>query len=559
MNKYLTDTHPELCNEWDYARNKGIYNRDGVQVTPMNITRGTNTYVWWKCSKSKSHTYRAQVCNRTNKKNLTGCPYCAGKKVSMIDSILFTHPKAANMWNHKKNKDLTTKRYGKTIQLIPENVASSWEEKVWWKCHVANDHVFEASISAICKSIEINSKFKGCLVCAGRIVVKSNCLTTTHPKVARRWHSTKNGDLRSNDVTAGERRLVWWNCDVAEDHEYQAWIYNLTGKDEGCSVCKGNIVVKSNCLEITHPRLAEQWDFEKNNKLRFYKFEKEYVPTPKTVTHGNNETVYWKCDIADDHRWAAKINNRANGTDCPCCEGQKIVESNCLKTTDPHLEEEWDYAMNDKLTLGRKKGTEIIQINPKTISRGSNQKVNWICSINNEHKWSESIYNRASNLSGCPFCRIRNQSKEEIYIIFELKYFFGKMNPKGFRIKGRKKVFAMDMLIKELNLVIEYDGHYWHRGKKNKNKDKQKSKAILEEGFDLIRLRQKPLKPINENDIVVDRPLKPKKAVLYILEFIESNYELSKQRKDKIERYRKMNGLANYDNAISYIKELVGA
>ena len=127
------------------------------------------------------------------------------------------------------------------------------------------------------------------------------------------------------------------------------------------------------------------------------------------------------------------------------------------------------------------------------------------------------------------------------------------MNPKGFRIKGRKKVFAMDMLIKELNLIIEYDGHYWHRGKRNE--DKRKSKAIMEEGFDLIRLRQKPLKPINENDIVVDRPLKPKDAVVSILEYIELNYELSKYRKDKIKSYKRMNGLANYENAMKYIGE----
>ena len=556
MTKYLIDTHPDLCNEWDYARNKGIYNRDGVQVTPKNITRGTNTYIWWKCSKSKSHTYRAQICNRTNEKNLTGCPYCAGKKVSMIDSILFTHPEAANMWHYKKNKSLVTKKYGKMIQLNPENVASNWKEKVWWKCHVANDHVFESPIMNFCMSIDRDSKFNGCRVCAGRIVVKSNCLRTTHPKVAKRWHPTKNGNLTPDDVTAGERRLVWWNCDVADDHEYQAWIFNLTSKKDGCSVCKGNIVVKSNCLETTHPHLVKEWDFEKNNKLRFVRLKKEYIPTPKTVTKGTEGIVSWKCDIADDHKWDSKIGNRAIlNQGCAVCSGQKVVKSNCLATTDPHLEKEWDYELNNELIILRNKGNRKIQINPETITRGSGQKVNWICSINKEHKWSETIYNRANKLSGCPFCRIRNQSKEEIYIIFELKYFFGNMNPKGFRIIGRKKVFAMDMLIKELNLIIEYDGHYWHRGKRNE--DKRKSKAIMEEGFDLIRLRQKPLKPINENDIVVDRPLKPKDAVVSILEFIELNYELSKYRKDKIKSYKRMNGLANYENAMNYIKELL--
>ena len=73
----------------------------------------------------------------------------------------------------------------------------------------------------------------------------------------------------------------------------------------------------------------------------------------------------------------------------------------------------------------------------------------------------------------------------------------------------------------------------------------------------MIRLRQKPLKPINENDIVVDRPLKPKDAVVSVLEFIESNYDLSDYRKDKIKSYKRMDGLANYENAMNYIRELL--
>ena len=79
-NKYFIDTHPELSKEWDYSRNKGISKSDGEQITLKSITRGLNVYVWWKCPKSKYHTYKAQTRNRTNEKNLTGCLYCGSKK-----------------------------------------------------------------------------------------------------------------------------------------------------------------------------------------------------------------------------------------------------------------------------------------------------------------------------------------------------------------------------------------------------------------------------------------------------------------------------------------------
>ena len=67
------------------------------QRTP---TRGTNAYV--VKFKIKSHTYRAQICNRTNER-IAGV-HIVLVKVSMMDSILFTHPEAANMWYHKKKK-----------------------------------------------------------------------------------------------------------------------------------------------------------------------------------------------------------------------------------------------------------------------------------------------------------------------------------------------------------------------------------------------------------------------------------------------------------------------
>ena len=113
----------------------------------------------------------------------------------------------------------------------------------------------------------------------------------------------------------------------------------------------------------------------------------------------------------------------------------------------------------------------------------------------------------------------------------------------------------MDIFIKELNLVIEYDGSYWHKGKQKE--DKKKSNYILNEGFDLIRLRQKPLKKIRSNDIIVDKPIKPKQTVIEIYKSIMANYTISKYRINKINRYIKSDGLSNYDKAEAYIKKLI--
>ena len=65
-------------------------------------------------------------------------------------------------------------------------VASNWKEKVWWECHVADNHVFESPLTNFCLSLIRDSRFKGCRFSARRIVIKSNFFTTAHVKVGIR-------------------------------------------------------------------------------------------------------------------------------------------------------------------------------------------------------------------------------------------------------------------------------------------------------------------------------------------------------------------------------------
>ena len=76
----------------------------------------------------------------------------------------------------------------------------------------------------------------GCLICSGRKVVKSNCLATLHPELAKEWHPTKNGDLTPFDVTEGLGRKVWWKC--ADAHVWKASMNDRCGnRKQGCPSC----------------------------------------------------------------------------------------------------------------------------------------------------------------------------------------------------------------------------------------------------------------------------------------------------------------------------------
>lgn len=60
----LATNNPELLLEWDYEKN--------VDITPQEITVGSEKKVWWKCT--EGHSYQAMVSARTIRH--TGCKKC---------------------------------------------------------------------------------------------------------------------------------------------------------------------------------------------------------------------------------------------------------------------------------------------------------------------------------------------------------------------------------------------------------------------------------------------------------------------------------------------------
>ena len=65
----LLKDNPELCEEWNYERNK---------KTPDEYTPQTNQKVWWKC-KECGHEWKASICSR-NGRDKTGCNECFKSK-----------------------------------------------------------------------------------------------------------------------------------------------------------------------------------------------------------------------------------------------------------------------------------------------------------------------------------------------------------------------------------------------------------------------------------------------------------------------------------------------
>lgn len=211
--------------------------------------------------------------------------------------------------------------------------------------------------------------------------------------------------------------------------------------------------MKKTNLEITHPHLINEWDWEKN-----FRPMEDY-------SAGSNYKAWWICLInpCGCHIYESSIVSRTkekNPSGCPYCSGRKFCVHNNLLVKFPLLIDEWSpkntksileyprhvkvwwkclinpcgcheyegtierkigkaptgcpYCSNRKLCFHNNlkyKHPELIDEWPDdnnpmdSYSPGSDALVKWVCSKNLNHKWEARIYERTGkHKTGCPFC-----------------------------------------------------------------------------------------------------------------------------------------------------------
>jgi hypothetical protein len=113
---------PKITKEWDHNKN----NLSPDQLLPNSMKR-----VWWKCEKSKEHSWQTTPNNRVSKNH--PCPYCAGKKADSTTSLLAKYPNICKEWDYEKNS------------IKPEDLLPYSHKKVWWVCNKNQTHRWLAS------------------------------------------------------------------------------------------------------------------------------------------------------------------------------------------------------------------------------------------------------------------------------------------------------------------------------------------------------------------------------------------------------------------------------
>lgn len=335
-----------VLQEWHPTKNGSL--------TPRDMTYGSSRKAWWLCE--KGHEWPQRVCDRIL--NGHSCPYCAGKKVLPgFNDLASQEPEVAKEWHPTKN-----------APLMPDMVTMGSSKKVWWVCgkghewqQVVSDRIYNGH---------------GCPYCAGKKAWPGfNDLASQEPEITKQWHSTKNGSLTPEMVTAGSQKMIWWVCD--RGHEWRATVKSRT-EGCGCPVCANRAIIPEfNDLATTRPELAKQWHPTKNGTL-----------TPQDVVAGTLRKVWWQCEKG--HEWQATVASRASGVGCPVCAGKVIIlGENDLATVFPGIAAQWHPTQNGDLK-------------PETLSPYSNRSVWWLCPKG--HDYRARVAARTSCGSGCPYC-----------------------------------------------------------------------------------------------------------------------------------------------------------
>lgn len=323
-----------LMSRPDLARQIHPHKNQGISID--KISANSKEEIWWLCE--KGHEWKEKVSCRSRQKTVD-CKICG--------SLACTHPCLVKELHPTLNKDLRA-----------EDLTPGIHRKVWWIC--PKGHKYDATV----KNRAVNRS--GCPYCAGRKITKSQSLSVTHPKLAAKFHPTKNGDLTTDKITKNYLKPVWWICE--KGHEWQENVQNSSRQSETiCRVCRSLGYLKPELLEELHPA----------NKF-----------SPYEIPANSNEMAKWKCRVCS-HEWMSTIANRFRGSGCPGCSGAAVTPQTSVTTRHPEIAREWDYDSNSKT--------------PDDYTIGSTEEVYWIC--NNGHHYKESIYGRTTRNRGCPTCK----------------------------------------------------------------------------------------------------------------------------------------------------------
>jgi hypothetical protein len=432
-------TNPELCEDWDYKRNK---------IKPSEVTKGSDRRVWWKC-KDCGHRWKTTIKNRVRGARDgkgTGCPKCnpAYVKTKYEDSVAYHFPHIVKQLHPTNNGDID-----------PSNIRSWTLRKYWficdygheWKttmhsrssgsncpdCHRSTssvqifiyaglDFLFDdvkhsevvhgKELDIFIKDYDVGIEYDGNIFHKKKeeIDLNKNKVMEDNNILLIRVRDHRLNKLTPKDILYkglyGRRasksylkivhkilNRITKEIKLNSDLEKQIIKYIELNEPQNLDLYNEMIIhlprppLEKSLLK-THPKIAETWDYERNDPLK-----------PEMFTYGSEQIMLWLCD--EGHDYDMSIKRRSRGENCPYCisssgSRRRVGFGNDLKSLYPKIVEEyWDFEHNE--------------IEPSKVSPGSHKRAYFKCTGQNPPHEKGCYFDQEIRIFvkwgvRCPYC-----------------------------------------------------------------------------------------------------------------------------------------------------------
>lgn len=375
---------PRIAAEWDSFNNGG--------ELPENVVAFEKRKRNWICSQNPSHKFQASTAIRVRQN--TGCPFCKNRRTHRSNSLAELNPKLASEWHFERNWPFT-----------PETVRATEIAKRWWICLNDDSHQWIASTS-VRHTVKTNCPYCSKQRNANRGIRSSANPSSRNQKFisirdrssncAQQFDEQRNFPFTADSISHGSNKPIWWKCDAASDHVWQATPAARTRGKGICPFCFGLRVAPSTSLASKRPDLSLFFDDNLNPNSSL-----------TSLSPSSNQKIYWRCPEHPDFSWRMSPNQITRRSyvceKCARSSGSLSIShlpplpSESLAYRNPEIAAELHPEINGDLKV-------------ENLYSKSSRRVWWRCSVNYSHVWITSVSNRTNGSRKCPFCSRKRTS-----------------------------------------------------------------------------------------------------------------------------------------------------
>ena len=150
-----------------------------------------------------------------------------------------------------------------------------------------------------------------------------------NPNASKLWIKQMNGKNTPQNILYNERTVIYIRCPNNENHIISKQVFRIPRTfPYGCKLCTNTVVKPEESFGSLCYHLLEEFDREKNHF------------SPFAVSEVSTKDASWICKNNPEHKWSAKIIERARGRgNCPYCNNKKSKFSELHANLKPYFDE----------------------------------------------------------------------------------------------------------------------------------------------------------------------------------------------------------------------------